>query len=76
MYINRFIWLIVFGLLVLGIFWFLRGNLHPNGYAGPHNNDETYKNYRKYGLIILLVAFSITVWLYTQEPKVHIYTAE
>jgi len=71
MHIHAIIWLLVFGLLFGGIFLYLRGNLHPNGYR-----EQEYNHYRTRGLVILTFAFMLTWWLYTQEPKVHVFTAE
>ena len=76
MHIHAAIWLLVFGLLFLGIFLYLRGNLHPKGTTGPHHHQEQYKRYRTRGFIVLAVSFMLTWWLYNQEPKVHVFSAE
>lgn len=76
MHIHAVVWLIVFALLILGIFLYLRGNLHPAGTRGPHHHQQEYNFYRTMGVIILIVAFLLTWWLYTQEPKVRVFTAE
>ncbi len=76
MHIQAAVWLLVFGLLFLGIFLYLRGNLHPKGTKGPHHQQQEYKRYRTGGLIVLTVAVMLTWWLYTQEPKVYVFTAE
>lgn len=64
------LWLIVFALLLLGIFWYLRGNMHDG------NVSDIEKNYKSKGIIILSIAFFLVVWLYTQEPKVRIIVAD
>jgi hypothetical protein len=76
MHIHAAVWLLVFCLLFLGIFWYLRGNMHPKGTTGPHHHEYEYKNYRLKGLVVLSIAFVLAYWLYTKEPKVHIYLAE
>jgi cbb3-type cytochrome oxidase subunit 3 len=76
MHIQAAVWLLVFGLLFLGIFLYLRGNLHPDGTKGPYHHQQEYKRYRTIGLIVLTIAFMLTWWLYTKEPKVHVFIAE
>ena len=75
MHIHAAMWLLVFGLLLLGIFWYIRGNMDPHGTA-QHPNNKECRDYRTKGFLILGIAFVLTFWLYTQEPKVHIYLAE
>ncbi len=72
MHIHATIWLIVFLLLFTGIFLYLRGNLDPTGEPYHPTNIEC-KKYRIYGMGILFIAFGLTFWLYTQEPKVYVY---
>ncbi len=75
MHVHATVWLIVFGLLLLGIFLYLRGNMDPDGKSHDPENKE-YRNYRNWGLGILFIAIGLAYWLYSQEPKVHIYSAE
>ena len=69
MQIHALVWLLVFGLLIGGVFLYMRGNLDVLGLEyHPHNKE--CKNYRIWGLGLLLAAFGLSYWLYTQEPKV------
>lgn len=72
MHINALVWLIVFALLMSGIFLFLRGNMHPDGIDV---DDNKCKNYKNTGLILLFGAFVLVYWLYTQEPRVKVIIA-
>lgn len=55
-------WLVIFGLILLGIFWFIRGNMHPQGTRGIHHNYPRYTNYRTKGVIIL-IATTIAIYI-------------
>lgn len=55
-------WLVIFGLILLGIFWFIRGNMHPNGTKGEHHNNPTYTTYRTKGVVIL-IATTIAIYI-------------
>ncbi len=70
MHVHATVWLIIFGLLLSGIFLYLRGNMNPKG------KSHDPENYRTLGLIILFIAIGLVYWLYTQEPRVHVYSAE
>lgn len=72
MHISALVWLIVFALLMSGIFLFLRGNMHPDGIDVDDNKCKDYKNT---GLVLLIGAFVLVCWLYTQEPRVKIIVA-
>ena len=74
MHIHAAIWLIVFVLLFAGIFLYLRGNLDPTG-KSYHSTNIECKKYRAWGISILFIAFGLAFWLYTREPKVHVYFA-
>ena len=49
--------------------------MDPDGKSHDPENKE-YRNYRNWGLGILFIAIGLAYWLYSQEPKVHIYSAE
>ena len=51
----------MFLVLLLGIFWYLRGNMDPRG-TSRHSNKQN-KDYRTKGLVIFGIAFVLTIWL-------------
>ncbi len=75
MHVHATVWLIVFAFLLLGIFLYLRGHMDPEGKSYEPENREC-QNYRNWGLGILFIAIGLVYWLYSQEPKVHVYSAE